>query len=104
MKHFFKEINFLDHGTILKICALKLIVHYSKNQLNFNFYLPNPLSSEIITFEWSNNTCGQASDILEQLTQNTFACNTHNTYSLDNIINNQWILYQMLKIRHTTQT
>ncbi|CAD8167848.1 unnamed protein product [Paramecium pentaurelia] len=52
-----------------------------KNQLNCKFYLPNPLSSEVIPCVWSNNICGQASDILKQLTQNTCASSTHNTYS-----------------------
>ncbi|CAD8211217.1 unnamed protein product [Paramecium octaurelia] len=51
-------------------------------ELNCKFYLPNPLSSEIIPCYWntSNHTCVIADDILTTLNQNTCALNTYNTY------------------------
>ncbi|CAD8114062.1 unnamed protein product [Paramecium primaurelia] len=54
-----------------------------KTQLNCQFYLPNPLSSQVVPCLWNTttNTCGPASDILTQLTQNNCAASTHNTYS-----------------------
>ncbi|CAK68490.1 unnamed protein product (macronuclear) [Paramecium tetraurelia] len=52
-------------------------------ELNCKFYLPSPLSSEIIPCYWntSNNTCLIADDILTTLNQNTCSLNTYNTYS-----------------------
>ncbi|CAK64558.1 unnamed protein product (macronuclear) [Paramecium tetraurelia] len=54
-----------------------------KSELNCKFYLPNPLSSQIVPCFWNttNGTCGPASDILTALTQNNCATSTHNTYT-----------------------
>ncbi|CAD8126160.1 unnamed protein product [Paramecium sonneborni] len=53
-----------------------------KTQLNCKFYIPNPISNEIIPCSWNaTQGCVTANDILTQLNPTTCAASTHNTYT-----------------------